>query len=334
MLEVNETIAELSQQVDFMKTEWNRVSTFVTGAEVQLTAIDRSLLTTEKRLDSLDRRFDQMMTVLNRLDSNQIPTRAPGKEVAESSASPAPVFQTASPFHSSGVQSGPQYHHPACETRESLVKKIEMPIFSGSGPYGWIARIERYFRFGNYHGRDRLDLIAVSLEGPVLNWFNSEMDTVPFTDWGQFKRRLLSRFRQRLEDEPAKRLFALRQTGSLTDYINEFEELKSIVVGVDEQNLEHIFYNGLKPEFQEVIKMKAPRGLTQHITAVMGMEDSAFCKSVLAAGLLLVVVVVVSRLLTISRRYRLPGLRKGCRRPHLQALLLASNLDRSTRMRS
>ena len=32
ILELNEKTAELSQQVDFMKTEWNRVSTFVTGA--------------------------------------------------------------------------------------------------------------------------------------------------------------------------------------------------------------------------------------------------------------------------------------------------------------
>ena len=52
------------------------------------------------------------------------------------------------------------------------------------------------------------------------------------------------------------------------------------MTGIDERNLEHIFYNGLKPEMQEVIKMKEPKGLTEHITAVVGMEGSAFCRSV------------------------------------------------------
>lgn len=64
------------------------------------------------------------------------------------------------------------------------------------------------------------------------------------------------------------------------DYANEFEALRSIVTGMDERNLVHVFYNGLKPEMQEVIKMKEPKELTEHITAVIGMEGSAFCKSV------------------------------------------------------
>ena len=55
------------------------------------------------------------------------------------------------------------------------------------------------------------------------------------------------------------------------------------MTGIDERNLEHIFYNGLKPEMQEVIKMKEPKGLTEHITVVVGMEGSAFCRSVSTA---------------------------------------------------
>lgn len=82
------------------------------------------------------------------------------------------------------------------------------------------------------------------------------MNNDPFADWMQFKRRLVARFRQRIEDDPAKRLFSIQQTGSIANYVQEFEELRSIVTGVDKRNLEHIFFNGLKLEMKEVIKMK------------------------------------------------------------------------------
>ena len=105
------------------------------------------------------------------------------------------------------------------ETREGLLKKLEMLVFSGSNPFGWIAQVERYFCFGQFHGLERLQMVSMSLEGPVLNWFNAETENDPFTDWHQFKCRLVARFRRGMEEEPGKRLVSLRQTGSIADYL-------------------------------------------------------------------------------------------------------------------
>lgn len=91
------------------------------------------------------------------------------------------------------------------------------------------------------------------------------------------------RFASRMEDGPAKRLFSIQQKGSIVAYINKFEELRALVKGIDESNLTHVFFNGLKPEMKE-IKMKEPQGLRDHIAAVIKMEDNAFCRSVAAVS--------------------------------------------------
>lgn len=41
-----------------------------------------------------------------------------------------------------------------------------------------------------------------------------------------------------------------------------------MVTGIDERNLVHVFFKGIKVEMKEVIKMKDPQGLRQHIEAV------------------------------------------------------------------
>ena len=70
----------------------------------------------------------------------------------------------------------------------------------------------------------------------------------------------------------------MRQTGSVQEYLSEFEELINVVKGIDEENSISRFYTGLKPEMKEVIKMKEPKGLGKHIAAVVKMESSMFCQ--------------------------------------------------------
>lgn len=237
-----------------------------------------------KSNEEMASRMESIAQTLERIESFHRADKAFGKSIAGPSNPEVQVHSSFPPLVSEDPQLGYRRIADSLETRNNLLKKVELPNFVGVNPNVWINRAERYFRLGRFSDLDKFDLLAVSFEGAVLNWFNIEMEEDPFTDWQNFKERLLLRFKQRIEDEPGKRLFAITQKGSVGDYINEFEELRSMVTGIAEKNLVDVFFNGLKQEMKEVVKMKEPRGLRQHMAAVMTMEDSAFCKSIAAVS--------------------------------------------------
>ena len=96
------------------------------------------------------------------------------------------------------------------EIRRGLYKRVEMPIFSGQNPFGWIAQAERYFRVMNATLEYKLELASLSLEEDALCWFNNEIEYGDFVDWMDFKKRLLARFAESFEKTPGKRLFCLQ----------------------------------------------------------------------------------------------------------------------------
>ncbi|KAF8049025.1 hypothetical protein N665_2321s0002 [Sinapis alba] len=121
-----------------------------------------------------------------------------------------------------------------------------MPVFNGTNPHGWIARVERFFRHGLYTEVQKMQLVSMSLEGVVLNWFLWEEKHVAPQNWSSFKQRLIKRFRHPHMRSPKESLAALVQTGPVTVYLQHFEELSSQVTGVDNEMLEAIFKGGLK----------------------------------------------------------------------------------------
>ncbi|KAJ4889334.1 Retrotrans_gag domain-containing protein [Raphanus sativus] len=125
--------------------------------------------------------------------------------------------------------------------RDSLIRKVDMPMFDGKHPYGWIARMENFFRVGQYSEHQKLELIALSLEGDVLSWYNGEDKRLPFKNWTELKKRIVSRFGNHQMSTPKQCLAVITQTGTVADYVRRFEEVSSLVVGVDDEMLEAVF---------------------------------------------------------------------------------------------
>lgn len=171
------------------------------------------------------------------------------------------------------------------ESREGFVKRIELPIFSGDDIYGWIALAERYFRIGGYREAAKLDLVSMSLGGDVLSWFNSEVHRS--RSWFEFKDRMIARFSKVKIRDPSQPFFALRQAGTVAEYIHQFEDLSTQVTGLTESQLEGIFMNGLTPEMQEVVNMCKPFDLPEMIATAYQMESSSLHSVVKKERLLL-----------------------------------------------
>lgn len=159
-----------------------------------------------------------------------------------------------------------------------MLKKIEMSSCDGTNTSDWLVDVEHFFDIGRFYEEEKLNLVPLYLEGRVKKWFAWLRRRGDFRNWLDFTQRLLVHFAESIDDEASTRLFAIRQTGTVADYVSEFEVLSSQVLGVEDRFLERIFYNGLCPEMKEVIKMKEPQGLQQYIAVVLKMEKSAFCK--------------------------------------------------------
>lgn len=161
------------------------------------------------------------------------------------------------------------------DDRDSLIRRIELPLFNGEDAYGWIALAERYFRIGGYSETTKLELVSVSLSGDVLSRFNSEIMRHRFVNWMDFKQRLFARFSKVKLRDPSQPFFNVQQTGNVAEYIHKFEDLSTQVSGLSDTQKEGIFMNGLSPEMREVVPMCKPVDLPDMISTAYQMESSS-----------------------------------------------------------
>ncbi|CAF2120623.1 unnamed protein product [Brassica napus] len=168
------------------------------------------------------------------------------------------------------------------ETRRIFTKRIEveMPAFDGRQTQNlnqWIIKAERYFEFGDFTEKEKILVSSLSFDGPALNWFIVTERLQPFADWDDFKSQLLDRFGPL--ESAMSRLLALKQVGSVVEYLTKFEEIASeLPKGKDrhEMFLEGVFVNGLREEIKDVLPLFQPKGLDEIIAQARRLENSRF----------------------------------------------------------
>ncbi|XP_013639368.1 PREDICTED: uncharacterized protein LOC106344556 [Brassica oleracea var. oleracea] len=229
---------------------------------------------------------DSLEEILKRLDKRPV-EEYDGDLRSRAPESSSPTFQVPirnSEMNRNNTSPGFRSGDLNLMTRDSMLKKIEMPSCDGSKISDWLVDIEHFFVVGRFHDHERLDLIPLCIKGRVKKWFAWALRRGGFRNWLEFKQQLVLRFTKSIDEEPSTRFFSIKQTGSVADYVSEFEELSTQVPGIEDRHLGRIFYNGLSTEMKEVIKMKDPQGLANFIAAILRMEKSAFYKVVSKVG--------------------------------------------------
>ena len=78
---------------------------------------------------------------------------------------------------------------------EILTQHLEMPIFEGWNPEGWIFHVERFFLTHGMMEKEKIAVAIISLDGEALACFQWQDGHRPIPNLGELKARFLDRFR-------------------------------------------------------------------------------------------------------------------------------------------
>ena len=156
--------------------------------------------------------------------------------------------------------------------RTEAGRKIELPIFSGDDAYGWLVRVERYFRVNQIEDHEKLELVLVAMEGDALTWFQWWEEQAPFPSWRDFKEDIIKRFQPGVAQNPYGPLLQVRQTGTVMQYRREFEVVAGAKRHIDPEMLMCIFLNGLKKEIRAEMKVGAFPSLNAMMDRALELE--------------------------------------------------------------
>lgn len=110
----------------------------------------------------------------------------------------------------------------------SRMTKVEFPKFDGTDLRSWLYKCNQFFQLDNIDDAQKVRLAAIHLEGKALLWHQKFMkkclNVLP--TWKKYTEEITLRFGE-LYDDPMAELKALKQSGTVQEYHDEFDALAS-----------------------------------------------------------------------------------------------------------
>lgn len=136
------------------------------------------------------------------------------------------------------------------DSHRSWTKKVELPSFEGSDPLGWIARAEKFFEVQKRRPLEKLLLAFISMEGMTVHWFQFWRQKSKNPTWESLTMALKWRFGGLGRGMVYEKLASLRQTGTVEEYVQEFELLVVQAANTSEDRILGYFLAGLRQDIQ------------------------------------------------------------------------------------
>ncbi|XP_062230691.1 uncharacterized protein LOC133928395 [Phragmites australis] len=161
----------------------------------------------------------------------------------------------------------------------SKLPKLHFPTFDGTSPKLWKSRCEDYFDLYSVHSDIWVKVSLMHFSGAAARWLQSVESRIRQLDWHQFCLLVHERFGRDHHDILIRQLFHIRQTGSVSEYVDQFSEL------IDQLNAyESItdpryyimrFIDGLKDDIRSIVLIQRPQDLDSAFVLAALQEEVA-----------------------------------------------------------
>lgn len=142
--------------------------------------------------------------------------------------------------------------------------KMKFPIFDGEEVEAWLYRCQQFFDFYSTPEESKIKMVSVNVTGSTLYWHQSYMRSKMlegiYPRWIDYTFDISARFSNRPYENPYSDLKNLSQTGTLREYIKEFDFLFN-KAELREEVAVGMFVGGLKKEIQGMVLLLQPRCL-------------------------------------------------------------------------
>ncbi|XP_031502673.1 uncharacterized protein LOC116265858 [Nymphaea colorata] len=174
----------------------------------------------------------------------------PGRSNSRTDA-PAGFLPTSSPGFYGGIE-------PACFKHA----KMDFPRFNKEDLHRWIFKAEQFFECHGILETMKVADAAMNFEGKVIRWYRWLIDQHGRPDWRTLISAMAARFGPSAYVDYNQELSKIRQTGSIEDYQERFEEFSNMVREWPIEALIGTFVGGLKEEIR--IEVQGMRPLNLH----------------------------------------------------------------------
>uniref|UniRef100_A0A803MYU5 Retrotransposon gag domain-containing protein n=1 Tax=Chenopodium quinoa TaxID=63459 RepID=A0A803MYU5_CHEQI len=108
--------------------------------------------------------------------------------------------------------------------------KLDLPKFDGSNPRIWIKKCCKYFILCEIPNDKKVYLTSLNMVDKAKNWMSSYLANRFAVDWIDFIIGVTSIFKDDKGLNVVEEFIKLQQTSSIESYIDEFENLRSIML--------------------------------------------------------------------------------------------------------
>jgi hypothetical protein len=153
------------------------------------------------------------------------------------------------------------------------IPKIDTRKFDGKDPITWILQMEQFFDLHNVPHTQKVLIVSLYLEPNQFVWYQWLCSCKSLVTWTIFTEEMIAHSEDARSNTFFSQLINLKQKGSITEHIENFQRLNIKVTDIPNEHLIDVFIGILKDNIQHEVCLWEPKSLENAFRVVRNVES-------------------------------------------------------------